>query len=87
MDERGNTYVKVPIVSMKFDDVGQCWVADKDETFEGWQILAREQWKLGVERVHIRRSIPYAEFRIVYQSVIGPEDKFFTKVTTDWRLK
>lgn len=53
---------------MKYDTVGQCFVAEPEDTLEGWTILHREKFKPGVERLHIRAVArqPY-EFRIVYR--------------------
>jgi hypothetical protein len=54
---------------MRSDKDGDCFLADADETWEGWEVIARAPHKDGVDVVHIRTVNRHpAQFCIVYQS-------------------
>ncbi len=53
---------------MRYDEDGQCWTAEHDETFFGWEIMCDQIHKAGVRRVSIRRMKPLLEMRTVYLS-------------------
>lgn len=44
---------------MKWDEIGQCWVAETRVWHHGWTIVAVWYFKPGVQRVMIRRDKHY----------------------------
>jgi hypothetical protein len=49
-----------------WDSLGDCWCAESLSCLSGWVVLYSEQFKSSVLRLHVYRTRPCAEYRIVY---------------------
>jgi hypothetical protein len=66
------------IVNVGFGDI---YIAEQKADFDGWQILAVEDWKPGVKRVHMRQieGKGSGRFQIVYADEALTKDLVVTQ--------